>query len=158
MPDFLHPTVQEQPAPERFRIQGRRSLHRRRCSLKCKKKIATVVEALFYFSNFRISDFCSPHYGVEFRLDVVDASTDTVVGTTTLTTHRLLQDQRDHVLGSKISLLQFAGGPLRWKGLRPMLLELQTKSRGSVDLFGTSKQGGTSPHSSHVESSKFFAE
>ena len=115
-----------------------------------------MADELLHLLIFRISNLYSSHYGVEFQLDVVEASTDTVIGTTTLTTHRLLQDQRDHVLGGKISLLQFAGGPLRWKGLRQMTVELQTKSRGSVDLFRTSKQGDDKLQTAHTDASKFF--
>ena len=67
------------------------------------------------------------HYGVEFRLDLVDASTDIAVGSALLTTQGLLQDQRDIVVNENGgSLLQFLKGPLRWSGKRPLKLELRT--------------------------------
>jgi hypothetical protein len=40
----------------------------------------------------------SPHYGSEFRVELVDATTDTTVGTSLLTTQGLLQEQRDFLI------------------------------------------------------------
>jgi hypothetical protein len=82
------------------------------------------------------------HYGVEFRLEVIDASTDTTVGTTLLTTHGMLQDQRDMLIAHDgASLFQTFRGPLRWRGKRLLRLELRAgvKSGFGSDFFVPAK-------------------
>jgi hypothetical protein len=79
---------------------------------------------------------------VEFRLDVIDASTDATVGTTLLTTQGMLQEQRDILIAKHgASLFQFFKGPLQWKGKRPLKLELRTgvKSGFGSDFFAPPK-------------------
>lgn len=79
---------------------------------------------------------------MEFRLEVIDASTDMTVGTSLITTHGLLQDQRDHsVSEGGTPLLQALNGPICYKSKRNIRLELRTgvKSGYSSDFFVSSK-------------------
>ena len=82
------------------------------------------------------------HYGEEFRFDVVDAGTDVIVGTSLLTTHGLIMDQKDEILRKKgPSILQIFRGPLVWKGKRSMKLLLRNEGKGansSDDVLGRS--------------------
>ena len=80
----------------------------------------------------------SPHYGMEYRIEVIDATTDNPTGTTLLTTQGLLQDQRDSIIAEHgLSLLQFLKGPIRFDRMRTLLLELRAgvKSGFSPDFF-----------------------
>jgi hypothetical protein len=75
---------------------------------------------------------------MEFRLEVIDASTDLPVGTTLLSTHGILQDQRDMLVAEHgVSLFQFIQGPIRFEGKRTISLALRTgvKSGFSPDFF-----------------------
>jgi hypothetical protein len=77
---------------------------------------------------------------MEFRLEVIDASTDLPVGTTLLSTHGILQDQRDLLVAEHgVSLFQFIQGPIRFEGKRTISLPLRTgvKSGFSPDFFVT---------------------
>jgi hypothetical protein len=77
---------------------------------------------------------------MEFRLEVIDASTDILLGTTLLSTHGILQDQRDMLVAEHgVSLFQFIKGPIRFEGKRTISLELRTdvKSGFSPDFFVT---------------------
>ena len=92
---------------------------------------------------------CRPHYGTEFRIEVVDASTEAIIGTTLLTTHGLLQDQRDLVVSQGgVPLLECLNGPLCFKSMRAVTLELRkgVKFGGSSDFFVSSK-----PSMGHTE-------
>ena len=83
---------------------------------------------------------------MEFRLEVIDASTDMTVGTALITTHGLLQDQRDYsVAEGRTPLLQCINGPICCKSKRKMRLELRTgiKSGYSSDFFVYSKASTT---------------
>lgn len=75
---------------------------------------------------------------MEFRLDIIDASTDITVGTALLTTQGILQEQRDILITRYgASLFQFLKGPLQWKGKRLLKLELRTgvKSGFGSDFY-----------------------
>ena len=75
------------------------------------------------------------HYGEEFRFEVIDATTDTVIGASYLTAHGLILDQKDELLGELgPSLFQFPRGVLTWKGKRSMKLLLRQSSKGTVSL------------------------
>jgi len=70
--------------------------------------------------------FCVSHYGVEFRIDVVDADTDIIIGSTFVTTHGLLQEQRDaYIAKNGASLLQFLNGPISSMTPRKIRLKLR---------------------------------
>ena len=79
--------------------------------------------------NFRSNEmkFSISHYGVEFRIDVVEADTDTIVGSTFLTTQGILQEQRDaYIAENGALLLQFLKGPIPWMAARKVKLKLRS--------------------------------
>ncbi|VEU38305.1 unnamed protein product [Pseudo-nitzschia multistriata] len=79
--------------------------------------------------HFRSAEMRFPvsHYGVAFRIDVVEADRDTIIGSALLTTQGILQEQRDaYIAEHGISLLQFLNGPIPWMGTRKMKLPLQS--------------------------------
>lgn len=83
--------------------------------------------------NFPLS-----HYGVQFRIDVVDANAEMVVGSALLTTQGILQEQRDlYISKHGASIVQFLHGPIRWVGKRKLKLELRSgiKSMSGNDYF-----------------------
>jgi C2 domain len=88
--------------------------------------------------------FPLPHYGVQFRIDVVEANTDSIVGSSLLTTQGLLQEQRDSFIETNgASLLQFLKGPVPWLGKRTFKLELRAGIKvGAIDDFYTAPKGG----------------
>ena len=82
--------------------------------------------------------FSLSHYGVQFRIDVVEADTDTIVGSALLTTQGILQMQRDSYIAEHgVSLIQFLKGPIPWMGKRKMKLKLRSGINGnaSTDEF-----------------------
>ena len=84
----------------------------------------------------------SPHYGTEFRIEVVDASTDKSVGMFLLTAQALLQEQRDLVVQhSGVSLLSFLYAPGKHEGKRRLICELRTgfKAGFGSEFFSASK-------------------
>lgn len=90
--------------------------------------------------HFRSAEMRFPvsHYGVEFRIDVVEADTDTIVGSTFLTTQGILQEQRDaYIAENGASLLQFLKGPIPWMSTRKMKLKLRSgiKAGASADEY-----------------------
>lgn len=92
--------------------------------------------------NFPLS-----HYGSQFRIDVVDANTETVVGSALLTTQGILQEQRDlYISKHGASIFQFLHGPIRWVGKRKLKVELRSgiKSRSSNDYFSLPAKPSTS--------------
>jgi hypothetical protein len=83
-----------------------------------------------------------PHYGMEFKLEVIDAGTDVAVGTALITSQGILQEQRDLVVGAGGNpLLQCLRGPIRFEGKRKVILELRkgVKSGFSTDFFVSGK-------------------
>lgn len=66
-------------------------------------------------------------YSREFRLDVVDASTDRIVGTNVFSTQEMLQNQRDMIIQKDgVNLFQAFEGPLEYRGTQRLKLELRT--------------------------------
>ena len=101
--------------------------------------------------NFRSAEmrFSISHYGVEFRIDVVDADTDTIVGSTFLTTQGILQQQRDAYIANNGALLfQFLRGPIPWMETRKVKLNLRSgmKTGANADEYFTlaPKESGSS--------------
>ncbi len=99
--------------------------------------------------NFRSAEmrFSVSHYGVEFRIDVVEADTDAIVGSTFLTTQGILQEQRDaYIAKNGASLLQFLKGPIPWMETRKVKLKLRAgikaSSTGDEYFSYTPKEGG----------------
>jgi len=85
------------------------------------------------------------HYGTEFKIDVVDASTDQAIGSKLLTTQGLLQWQRDNI-GWGLSLSSVMNEePVRLER-RTICLELRTnvKTGFGLDFYNTDKISETS--------------
>lgn len=81
------------------------------------------------------------HYGTEFRIECVDASTDKPIGTSLITTQSLLQQQRDYLIEEKkVPFLSFVR-PIRFTELRRITVELRAglKSGFSTDFFSPTK-------------------
>ena len=78
------------------------------------------------------------YYGVDFFIEIIDALTDKPVGTSVLTTHGILQQQRDLMIEQgKMSILNVGKKPPVFKGRRRMVLDLRAgvKSGVSSDFF-----------------------
>ena len=86
------------------------------------------------FNTERMS-FVVPHYGAEYKLEVVDANTDSPVGTALLSAQGLLQGQRDRMLsggpGRLLLGLLGIGSP---SDLRRVKIELRTGVRTGFGL------------------------
>ena len=83
------------------------------------------------------------HYGSEFRIEVVDASTDTSVGTALLSTQGLLQWQRDDSASeSNIFFSLEPPKPMEVKK-RSCIFELRTgvKRGFGLDFYNSGKVG-----------------
>lgn len=88
--------------------------------------------------------FSSAHYGTEFKIEIVDASTDKTIGTKLLTTQGLLQWQRD-ILAQQRALTWetiFKQRPLHL-AKKTAILELRSgvKSGFGLDFYNNSKIG-----------------
>jgi hypothetical protein len=82
------------------------------------------------------------HYGEEFRLELVDASTDVLVGISSMTAHSLILDQKDELgLREGYSLFQALRGPVIWKGKRTIKLLLRHDKKGSGNQKDTAGSG-----------------
>lgn len=88
--------------------------------------------------------FRRTHYGTEFRIELVDASTERVMGTCLITTQGLLQSQRDYLVEEmRVPLLSFLR-PFRFVEMRRVILELRAGFKSgfsSTDYFASSKRG-----------------
>ena len=86
------------------------------------------------------------HYGTEFRIEVVDSTTDASIGSTLVTTQGLMQAQRDE-LASKGGLQMssiVAQRPIHVKK-RKSILALRTgvKSGFGLDFYNVKKLSGS---------------
>ena len=84
-----------------------------------------------------------PHYGTEFRIELIDATTEKPVGTGLITTQGMLQQQRDYLVEEKrVPFLSFVR-PIRFEGTRRLMLELRAgfKSGFSTAEYYTSGKG-----------------
>lgn len=82
-----------------------------------------------------------PHYGTEFRIELIDASTDKPVGTGLITTQGMLQQQRDFLIEEKrVAFLSFLR-PTPFTDMRRIAIELRAglKSGFSSDFFSPGK-------------------
>jgi len=90
--------------------------------------------------------FSLSHYGVQFRIDVVEANKDTIVGSVLLTTQGILQTQRDSYIAEHgVSLIQFLKGPIPWMGKRKIKLKLRSGIKGNActdDFFSLPTPNG----------------
>ena len=93
----------------------------------------------------------SSHYGTEFKIEVVDGSTDQAIGSKLLTTQGLLQWQRDNV-GWCLSLNSVMNEePVRLER-RTVCFELRTnvKTGFGLDFYNTGKVSETARTGKHV--------
>ncbi len=86
------------------------------------------------------------HYGTEFRIEVLDASTDASIGSTLITTQGLMQWQRDKIVekgGLKLDSI-IAQDPMDIEKRR-FVLELRTgvKSGFGLDFYNSAKLKGS---------------
>lgn len=84
----------------------------------------------------------SPHYGSDFRIELVDATTDNTIGTTIVPAQSLLQRQRDFVIETEgASFLRYIQKPLVFKGKIRLELELRhdMKNSSAMDFFSPHK-------------------
>lgn len=88
-----------------------------------------------------------PHYGTEFRVELIDATTDKPVGTCLLTTQGLAQQQRDFLVEEKrVPFLSFLR-PIRFEGTRRLVMELRAGFKSgfsSTDYYSADKGGASS--------------
>jgi hypothetical protein len=103
---------------------------------------------LFVFSSVTNN---RPHYGTEFRIELVDATTDRTIGTGLITTQGLLQQQRDYLIeDQRVPFITFLR-PIRFTDVRRLVIELRAgvKSGFSFDFYaqpkGTSSDGEAKP-------------
>lgn len=99
-----------------------------------------MVSQSYSFLTYR--SYVRSHYGTEFRIECVDATTDRPIGTGLITTQGLLQQQRDYLIEEKgVPFLSFIR-PIRFTELRRISIELRAglKSGFSSDFYSpTSK-------------------
>ena len=105
---------------------------------------------IFYQYINAVWPYCpfSPNYGTEYRLEIVDATTDNTVGTALLTTQGLLQEQRDLVVAQGgTPLLRILDGPVCFRGKRRLKLELRSGVRNgfSADFYITPRVSHSNP-------------
>lgn len=72
-------------------------------------------------------------YGREFRLDIIDSNTDSIVGSASLTTQGILQRQRDAFIQREgASLFQFAKGPIKASEIQEMKVMLRSDTKNGL--------------------------
>ena len=84
-----------------------------------------------------------PHYGVDFSLELVDESTDMVVGASIIPANSILQAQRDLVASASIVPFIWAfNGPVTFNKARRVVVELRnTKTQHAASFFSDSTSG-----------------
>ena len=98
--------------------------------------------------NFQSAEmkFSISHYGVQYRIDVVESDTDMIIGSAVLTTQGILQAQRDlYISEHGVSLFQSLKGPIPWMGKQKMRLSLRSGIKGDAstdDFFSLSTPKG----------------
>lgn len=98
--------------------------------------------------------FNVPHYGMEYRIDVVDAHTDKPIGTTLLTAQGVLQWQRDIIVATNgFAMIPLFQRPSSCTEERRWRLELRKdiKSGFHDDFFVSSKSSKSSSGSKRGE-------
>ena len=109
--------------------------------------------------NVSLSHNCFPHsahYGTEFRIEVIDATTDKPVGTSLLTTQGLLQMQRDNLIAEEgLTISSILSYGRRQRNMRKFHLELRTgvKSGFGLDFYNSGKSKDT-PRNDRTRSSR----
>lgn len=151
-------TLNDASSEENEKILLRKGDYYVRCSMSGSDRSARTptLQKTGGMPHFRSAEmrFSISHYGVEFRIDVVEADTDTIVGSTFLTTQGILQEQRDtYIAENGASLLQVLNGPIPCKAARTIKLKLRSgiKAGASADeyySFPTKGSGNSSKGSS----------
>jgi len=97
------------------------------------KRTKTVLQTPKPLFDSEEMIFDVPHYGMEYKLEVIDANTDRPIGSCLLSAQGLLQWQRDELLAKKERLLLSFLHLKRYSEPRRIKLELRT---GVKDGFG----------------------
>lgn len=92
-----------------------------------------------FLSNRCCPNFASPHYGTEFRIELVDATTNNPVGSGFCTTQSLLQRQRDDFVERKgLPLLAPFRGPPNLD-FHVLTLDLRSGVKTTSEFYAPSK-------------------
>lgn len=86
--------------------------------------------------------FVVPHYGTEFKIEVIDANVDKVIGSSFITTQGLLQRQRDFLIEEKGSPFSSFLYPKPCREPLDLVLELRTEMDKSLDYFSPPPTSG----------------
>ena len=89
----------------------------------------------------------SPHYGTEFRIELVDATTDKAIGWTLLPTQSLLMLQRDLIVAQNgLAFQSLLKRPEPFRRKQRLVLELRTgmKNGFSAEFFSPGKLDSSS--------------
>ena len=97
------------------------------------KRTKTVLQTSKPLFDSEEMIFDVPHYGMEYKLEVIDANTDKPIGSCLLSAQGLLQWQRDELLAKKDRLFLSLLHLKRYSEPRRIKLELRT---GVKDGFG----------------------
>ena len=97
------------------------------------KRTKTVLQTPKPFFDSDVMVFDVPHYGMEYKLEVIDANTDKPVGSCLLSTQGLLQWQRDDMFAQPDRILLSLLHLRKYSEPRRVKLELRT---GVKDGFG----------------------
>ncbi|KAL7572048.1 hypothetical protein ACA910_001699 [Epithemia clementina (nom. ined.)] len=85
-----------------------------------------------------------PHYGVYFSLELVDDSSDLVIGATILPANAILQDQRDAFASATIvPFVWIFGGPVAFNQPRRVVFELKKAKKQNAAAFFSEASDGT---------------
>ena len=108
------------------------------------KRTKTVLQTSKPFFDSEEMVFDVPHYGMEYKLEVVDANTDKPIGSYLLSAQGLLQWQRDDMLAKKDQLLLSFFHLRRYSEPRRVKLELRTgvKDGFGLNFYNSSKIAG----------------
>ena len=108
------------------------------------KRTKTVLQTSKPFFDSEEMAFDVPHYGMEYKLEVVDANTDKAIGSCLLSAQGLLQWQRDDIFASTDRTLLSFFHLRKYSELRRVKLELRTgvKNGFGLNFYNSSMSAG----------------
>ena len=114
------------------------------------------TETIYHTSNPRFDgkemEFEVSHYGMEFKLELIDANSDEAVGIALITAQGLLQEQRDRLLNDPDFSVWSLFDPKKFSGAgkRRTNLALRTnvKNGFGLNFFDTSSNATDDAHNS----------
>jgi len=111
------------------------------------KRTKTVAQSPKPLFDSEEMVFDVPHYGMEYKLEVLDANTDKPIGSCLLSAQGLLQWQRDGMLAKKDRLLLSFFHLRKYSEPRRARLELRTgvKDGFGLNFYNSSKVAGGGP-------------